>query len=121
MAYCCIHFNSIVLLCLLTNKGVMKEDNIILFFAACVLAIGYTPSTIAQTSSKEINKWFNSRVWMNGLKRKPAGTINKVELAKQYNANKARWQKAFAYLKETDLKALKPGRYPLDGDDIYIN
>ena len=87
----------------------------------CIVMICFTRSSVAQTTPKEINKWYNSKVWLNGLKRNPAGNINKTELAKQYRANKARWEKAFTYLKVTDLKALKPGRYPVDGEDIYIN
>ena len=100
---------------------IMKKNTIILFASMCIVMICFTRSSVAQTTPKEIDKWYNSKVWLNGLKRKPAGTINKAELAKQYRANKARWEKAFTYLKATDLKALKPGRYPVDGDDIYIN
>jgi len=100
---------------------IMKKNTIILFASMCIVVICFTRSSVAQTTPKEINKWYNSKVWLNGLKRKPAGTINKTELAKQYRANEARWEKAFTYLKVTDLKALKPGRYPVDGEDIYIN
>jgi len=99
----------------------MKNKKQIIFIAGWLMMSCFAKSSIAQTTQKEINKWYNSHIWLNGLNRKPAGTINKAEFAKQYQANKARWDKAFTYLKETDLKALKPGRYPLDGDDVYIN
>jgi biofilm protein TabA len=96
----------------------MNKGKII--FVAALLVLGtFNRSVIAQTSA--INKWYSSLAWLNGLNRKPAGTINKSEFAKQYKAHTARWELAFKYLKETDLSSLKPGRYQLDGDDVYIN
>ncbi|HEY4334285.1 MAG TPA: YhcH/YjgK/YiaL family protein [Puia sp.] len=50
---------------------------------------------------------------------RPAPPVNMVEFARQYHANPARWDKAFAYLKNTDFSKLQPGRYPVDGDDVY--
>jgi biofilm protein TabA len=99
----------------------MKKGKRIIFFAGWLIMCCHVKVSTAQTTQKEINKWYNNLAWLNGLNRKPAGTINKAEFVKQYNANKARWEKAFAYLNETDLSTLKPGRYPLDGDDVYIN
>jgi biofilm protein TabA len=93
----------------------------IIFVAALLMLGTFNRSVIAQTSASAINKWYNSLAWLNGLNRKPAGTINKAEFAKQYKAHTARWELAFKYLKETDLSSLKPGRYQLDGDDVYIN
>ncbi|HEY4290499.1 MAG TPA: YhcH/YjgK/YiaL family protein [Puia sp.] len=49
----------------------------------------------------------------------PGTPVNMVEFARQYHANPSRWDKAFAYLKNTDFSALQPGRYPIDGDDVY--
>jgi len=49
----------------------------------------------------------------------PGSPVNTIEFARQYHANPARWNKAFAYLRNTDFSALQPGRYAVDGDDIY--
>ena len=49
----------------------------------------------------------------------PAPPVNMVEFARQYHANPSRWDKAFAYLKNTDFSKLQPGRYSVDGDDVY--
>ncbi len=49
----------------------------------------------------------------------PDPSANKVEFARQYAANSSRWDKAFAYLRNTDFSSLQPGRYPIDGDDVY--
>ena len=73
----------------------------------------------SQMSVKEINKWYKEKSWMNGLKREPHKSINKVEFARQYNANKTWWEKAFAYLRETDLSKIQPGRYAIEGENVF--
>ncbi len=60
--------------------------------------------------------WYDSREWLNGLKLDPHKVVDKQEFARQYYANKAGWDKAFSFLKNTDLNSLKPGRFPVDGD-----
>ena len=72
-----------------------------------------------QMTTKEINKWYKEKSWLNGLKRSPHKSINKVEFARQYQANKMWWDKAFAYLRETDLAKLQPGRYAIDGENVF--
>lgn len=49
----------------------------------------------------------------------PHFTINTVEFAKQFHANTTWWNKAFAYLQQTDIFHLSPGRYPIDGDNVF--
>lgn len=94
-------------------------------FFALVLATMFTciASTClaqaTQMSGKEINKWYRERSWMNGLPRVPHKSVNKEEFAKQYHGNKLWWDKAFAYLREPGLADLKPGRYQIDGDDVF--
>lgn len=56
---------------------------------------------------------------MNAQHLNPHASIDKMEFAKQYHAHKSWWDEAFAYLNETDLTGLKPGRYPIDGDNVY--
>lgn len=74
------------------------------------------PSSV---STKSIDKWYNSKVWLNGLQLTPHKSVNKEEFARQYNLRKEWWDKAFAYLKETDFSSLKPGDYPIVGDDVF--
>jgi biofilm protein TabA len=73
----------------------------------------------ARMSDKEINKWYKERSWLNGLPRVPHKSVNKEEFAKQYHGNKIWWDKAFVYLRETGLAELKPGRYEIDGDNVF--
>ncbi len=89
--------------------------------AVCIApALLVTPCS-AQSTPKEISKWYKSRQWLHGVPRTPAGTINVTEFAKQYRANKERWDFAFEWLKKTDLHTLTPGRHLLDGDNVFIN
>ncbi|MEP7258964.1 MAG: YhcH/YjgK/YiaL family protein [Flavitalea sp.] len=43
-----------------------------------------------------------------------------MEFAKQYHANTLFWDEAFAFLKNTDLAAIKPGKYSIDGDNVSV-
>ncbi len=84
-----------------------------------------TNPMFAQTSpnqswnEKEALEWLNAREWANGLNQHVFTGVNAIEFAKQYNRNKASWDKAFAFLKETGLDTLSPGRYTIDGDNVY--
>ncbi|HTE28197.1 NanQ anomerase/TabA/YiaL family protein [Flavitalea sp.] len=71
------------------------------------------------TSAREINSWYKKHDWLNGLPRAPHESVNKEEFAKEYQANKALWDRAFSYLRETDFSNIKPGRYAIEGDSVY--
>jgi biofilm protein TabA len=70
-------------------------------------------------SEHKAKKWVKKKEWLNGLSIKPHSSIDKVQFAKQYHLNQAAWDKAFAYLKNTDLKTLSNGRHVIDGDNVY--
>ena len=70
-------------------------------------------------SAKEMNDWFKKKEWLGGLKLIPHKTINKQEFYRQYHANKAYWDKAFAFLKEQNLKSMAKGKYPVDGENVF--
>src|SRR3954470_16939039 len=70
-------------------------------------------------SSHKAKKWFKKKEWLNSLSITPHASIDKVQFAKQYHFNQAAWDKAFAYLKNTDLKNLANGKHVIDGDNVY--
>lgn len=70
-------------------------------------------------SAHKAKKWMKKKEWLNGLSITPHSSIDKVQFAKQYHLNQAAWDKAFAYLKNTDLKTLSNGRHVIDGDNVY--
>lgn len=72
-------------------------------------------------SKSKIDKWFESGVWLNGWEIKPDLSINRKEFAVSYFKNKDRWNKAFLFLKNTDLSKLELKRYDLDGDNLYAS
>lgn len=76
---------------------------------------------LAQTDKKAAEQWVKSKVWCKGMPIDVHPSVNAVEFYKQYNANKAVWDKAFAFMKNQDLKNLSPGKYPIDGKDAYAS
>lgn len=64
--------------------------------------------------------WFKSRVWANGLKLNVSETVDKQEFARQYTANKAYWEKAFAYLRDNDLPNVPVGKQVLDSGHVSV-
>ncbi|MVM32384.1 DUF386 family protein [Spirosoma sp. HMF4905] len=92
-------------------------------FLALILTItllrqGYAQSTTDWTKEKAA-AWYNNMTWLNSLQAKPSETIDQQEFAKQYHANKAGWDKAFAFLRDTDFTKLRVGKYPIDDDNVY--
>ena len=70
-------------------------------------------------SDKQVNKWFEKGEWLGGWLAKPDASINRREFAVSYFKHKERWDKAFAFMKDNDLKKLELKRYELDGDNLY--
>jgi YhcH/YjgK/YiaL family protein len=71
-------------------------------------------------TTEQVNQWYQKKEWLNGLALQPHETINKAELARQYQLNKVYWDKAFAYLKDHDLKSLPNGRFQIDGENVFV-
>jgi biofilm protein TabA len=92
-----------------------------LFFLPVLLL---TSPCQAQSGHKEMKKqaaqWYSSQEWLKGLPLKPHASIDQEAFARQYQANQAGWDQAFAYMKETDLNSLPPGRHPIAGEQVYV-
>lgn len=85
-------------------------------------AIVFSISAHAQNSEwtgHKAKKWFKKKEYLDGLKATPHVAINKVEFARQYHLNKAHWEKAFTFLKDSDLLTLKNGRHEIDGNNVF--
>lgn len=97
-----------------------------LFLSALFLSVSFLFITaVAQDTDewtkKKAKKWFKKKEWLGGLELKPHKTIDKQEFARQYHANKAYWDKAFAFLKNNDLNNIAKGKYPIDGDNVFAS
>lgn len=100
----------------------MKDNRYFSLALVTVLLLSQYCSLAQSTkwNNKTATAWIKSNKWFAGSKAlTPHSSIDKVEFARQYEANRSWWDKAFAYLKETDLSSLKAGRYPIDGDNVY--
>jgi biofilm protein TabA len=101
----------------MNNLSVSKKLLLLLTF------LGLTGSVLAQDTikwtEKNAAKWLHSNEWKNGLKLDVHPSVNKIVFAEQYRKNKAVWDKAFAFLRDSNLLTLKPGKYMIDGDNAY--
>lgn len=68
-----------------------------------------------------IISWYNQADWLNGLKLHPHQATDKQEFAKQYQANKTYWDKAFAFLRDHNPDSLKTGKYVIDGENVFAD
>jgi biofilm protein TabA len=82
------------------NYAIMQQEN-------------YTPAKAAE--------WFNKREWAAGLKLDAHKSTNILEFSFQYAGNRECWDKAIAWLRDTDLENVPPGKYKLDGDRLYVS
>jgi YhcH/YjgK/YiaL family protein len=73
----------------------------------------------AKWSITKTDKWFEKGEWLNGWNVTPDASINRKAFAISYFKNKERWDKAFRFLKESDLKSLELKRYDIDGNNLY--
>ncbi|MBE7170152.1 MAG: YhcH/YjgK/YiaL family protein [Williamsia sp.] len=72
-------------------------------------------------TKKKATEWFNGRTWMKGVKLAPSTSIDKLEFARQYQANRTAWEKTFSFLAGIKPDTLHPGKYIIDGDDAYAD
>lgn len=90
-----------------------------------IMSVGNTSNAQNTTrqnwTAEKAQTWFNRGDWMNGIAPQPHPSINVQELAYQYHKNKALWEKAFDFIRKTDLDTIAPGRYILEGDDLYVS
>ena len=94
-------------------KRCFLQQGILFFCVAMMLS--------ACSSVRQTEKWFRHGKWCNGLKLYPHVSVNRDEFERQYSKNKAWWDSAFKFLKETDFDKIAPGKYPLDSNNVYVN
>jgi len=96
--------------------------NILLIMAITLLSVftGCRDKTDPSTwNDKQIDKWFEKSDWLNGWQVKPDESINRKMLAVSYFKHKDRWDKAFLFLRDHDLKTMEIKRYDIDSDNLY--
>ena len=94
---------------------ITRKKSILLFVFLCVASAALAQDWTENTAAT----WLNKKEWKNGLKLDVSPSVNKIVFAEQYHKNQAAWDKAFAFLRDSDLTKLKPGKYPIDGTNVY--
>ena len=92
----------------------------LLFGGSFLFMTAVAQNTNEWTKNKS-KKWFKEKEWLGGLELKPHKTVDVQEFARQYHLNKSYWDKAFAFLKNTDLNKIAKGKYPIDGENVYAS
>ena len=71
-------------------------------------------------SMEKAKAWFDSREWAGGLTLKAHPSVNIQEFYDQFHRNRSYWVEAFNYLKNTNFDTLSPGKYNIDGNNVYV-
>jgi YhcH/YjgK/YiaL family protein len=82
---------------------------------------GVKSQVISTTGTDKAEGWFKKGDFLNGLRLKPHQSSDMHEFARQYQGNKAGWDKAFAFMKEHNLDSLKTGKYVIDGENVFAD
>ncbi len=90
--------------------------------ASCTGNNKKTPQNMQATESESTqNKWFTSGEWLNGWQVTPDSTINQQALEAAYTKHPERWEKAFVFLRDSDLVNMEAKRYDLMGDTLFAS
>ena len=81
--------------------------------------IDNTATAQQKWTTKFAKRWVNNKEWANGSKINVNPSVDYVEFARQYHLNKACWDKALAFLNDPKLDTIAPGKYSIDGDNVY--
>jgi YhcH/YjgK/YiaL family protein len=100
----------------------MKTNPFLYLLIIFTMAISCTPTQNPENwDEKELSEWFSNPAWKADWKISPDESVNQKEMAKRYFRNPERWEKAFAFLRDENLSVIKPGRYELEGPDLFVN
>ena len=114
---------------------------VVLFF---LISAGMAAQTATTWNKKNAAQWYSRHEWLPDAKSsrptvqydqfgrsientaamplrqiKPDASVDQVRFAEEYHARKQWWDKAFAYLQNTNFDTLAAGDYPVVGQDVY--
>lgn len=78
-------------------------------------------NTNSKWDAKKASKWVKQGEWRKGLAMKLHPSTDMAAFATQYQKNQKVWDEAFRFLNRPDLDTLSPGKYPIDGDNVYAS
>ncbi len=66
-------------------------------------------------------KWFKEKGWAKGLLLEAHHTTDVLEFSFQYAKCRECWDKAIAWLRDTNLAEIAPGKYRIDDDLVFAS
>lgn len=69
----------------------------------------------------EAKAWVESREWANGWDAKADESIDAMEFATQYAANKELWDALFTFVKNADLDTIAAGKHEIIPGRVWVN
>ena len=94
--------------------------NILLLLLCSATAFAQQGSNPEKWTAKQASKWFAKGKWQQKTGLRPDASINTKEFAVRYFKNQALWDKAFAFLHDSDLTKLTLGVHELQGKDLFV-
>lgn len=86
-----------------------------------ISAILIAATLLSACSANKAQQWLKQQPSASALKPMVYKDVNLVEFKKQFFANKATWDKAFEFMQKNDLQNMAPGKYPIDGDQVFAS
>lgn len=99
----------------------MVRKPILVVLVCCLVAATASAQRPGLKEHKRAKKWFRKQEWLQGGIFKPEKGMDYDFFYAYYNMNPAAWQKAFAFIKNTNLDSLPKGKYPIDGDNVFAS
>jgi biofilm protein TabA len=104
----------------------MRVKPVLQLLITAVSFISMENTALAQQQTDGITNniaksWLKSNNWKNGLNLQVSPSVNAAEFYKQYQSNKAVWDRVFLFLKQTNLDTLSAGKHSIDGDKAYAS
>lgn len=78
-------------------------------------------SEMKRFSPEEAKAWVDSRAWANGWDVNADASVDAVEFAEQYAANKELWDALFTFLKNADLSTIAAGKHEIIPGRVWVN
>jgi YhcH/YjgK/YiaL family protein len=72
-------------------------------------------------SPSKIDRWFEKGEWLNGWNAKPDSSIDRRLFAMSYFNNRDRWDRAFSFLRDSNLAVLELKRHEIDGNNLFAS
>ena len=103
------------------KRNFETKVTLLIILSFIISTSGISAQSDAVQTSSMATAWFNQGVWLNKLKLKPHNSTDQLEFAKQYRANQAAWDKAFAFMSDHNPDSLKTGKYIIDGENVFAD